>query len=220
MSRGQTRARILEAALACFLDKGIAGTSIAEIRATSGATTGSIYHFFGGKEDIALALCAQGLASWAEAVRTVPAEVGAESGAEAKIRAMVERTIDWAVDNDAMHRFLMQGEGLASQAAKRSEMIDVMTEARLSQERILRDLTAQGAIRPLAWDLARAIILGPTESYLKARAQGSAAATPDEAKRALGEAAWMALRVPGCGEAAFPPEAVPKRRVGRTFDLI
>jgi AcrR family transcriptional regulator len=220
MTRGQTRTRILEAALACFLDKGIAGTSIAEIRAKSGATTGSIYHFFGGKEDIALALCAQGLASWAQAARAVPPESGAESGAEAKIRAMVEGAIDWALDNDPMHRFLIQGEGLAPLAAKRSEMIDVMTEARLSQERILRDLTARGAIRPLAWDLARAIILGPVESYLKARAQGSAAATPDEAKRELGEAAWVALRVPGTGETAPAPKAAPKRRVGRTFDLI
>ncbi|MCF8480592.1 MAG: TetR/AcrR family transcriptional regulator [Rhodospirillum sp.] len=220
MTRGQTRGLILEAALACFLEKGIAGTSIAEIRARSGATTGSIYHFFGGKEDIALALCAEGLTSWAEAVRAVPAE----GTPEAVIRAMVVGVIDWALENAAMHRFLLQGEVLAPVAARRSEMVDVMMEARLSQERILRDLTARGAIRPLAWDLARAIILGPAESYLKALAQGAAAATPEEAKRDLGGAAWAALRIPGADRdksiSKVGANAGLKRRRVQKFDLL
>jgi AcrR family transcriptional regulator len=213
-TRGQTRDLILKASLACFLAEGIPGTSIARIRARSGVTTGSIYHFFQGKEDIALALCAEGLRSWAEAVAAVP-RAGTP---EQVIRAMVSGAIDWALANGDMHRFLLQGEALAPVVSQRSDLVDVMMAARLTQERILRDLTAKGAIRPLAWDLSRAIILGPVESYLRVRAQGGAAATPEEAKEHLGDAAWAALR--SDEQPVTPPRLPPKPRGGRTFDLI
>ncbi|HTO27428.1 MAG TPA: TetR family transcriptional regulator, partial [Devosia sp.] len=42
------RRQILDAALSAFLERGYAATSIADIRARSGASTGSIYHFFAG----------------------------------------------------------------------------------------------------------------------------------------------------------------------------
>ncbi|MBK1664953.1 TetR family transcriptional regulator [Rhodospirillum rubrum] len=206
MARGNTRALILEAALDCFLAKGFAGTSIADIRARSGASTGSIYHFFDTKDGVALALCAEGLRSWAGAVSAVPAQ----GAAEGVIRAMVDAAINWALGNDRLHRFLLQSDSLAPVAAQRSDMVDALMEARLAQERILRDLTAKGLIRPMAWDMARAMILGPAESYLRERAHGRAAALPEEAKALLGEAAWQAVRA--------DPQAKPKRE--RQWDLI
>ncbi len=45
----ERRRSILEAALDCFLEKGYIATTINDIREASGATTGSIYHFFDGK---------------------------------------------------------------------------------------------------------------------------------------------------------------------------
>ncbi len=52
----ERRESILEAALGCFLEKGYIATTINDIREASGATTGSIYHFFDGKGALALAL--------------------------------------------------------------------------------------------------------------------------------------------------------------------
>ena len=59
------RRQILDAALASFLEKGYAATSIADIRARSGASTGSIYHFFSGKGALAEALLREAVAGWA-----------------------------------------------------------------------------------------------------------------------------------------------------------
>ena len=48
----RTRAAIVEAGLACFDRRGIAGTTLAEIAAEAGVTKGAIYHHFSGKEAI------------------------------------------------------------------------------------------------------------------------------------------------------------------------
>ncbi|GEO81861.1 TetR/AcrR family transcriptional regulator [Pararhodospirillum oryzae] len=219
MARPNTRQIILDAALECFLAQGFTGTSIADIRVRSGASTGSIYHFFDGKEDLALALCAEGLRSWAQAACVVPAN----GTPEQIVRAMVTGTITWALANEPLHRFMMQSEFLAPTAAQRSDLIDVMMEARLSQERILRSLALSSQVRPLAPDLIRALVLGPAEAYLRERAHGRAASLPEEAIAALGEAAWQALRLPDDAQHALAPAAAaagarPVRR--RSFDLV
>jgi TetR/AcrR family acrAB operon transcriptional repressor len=45
----RTRAAILDAGLACFDRRGIAGTTLDHIAAAAGVTKGAIYHHFGGK---------------------------------------------------------------------------------------------------------------------------------------------------------------------------
>ena len=48
----KTRAAIVEAGLACFDRRGIAGTTLAEIAAEAGVTKGAVYHHFDGKEAV------------------------------------------------------------------------------------------------------------------------------------------------------------------------
>ncbi len=50
------RAQILEAAIACFADKGYYGTSIDDIAAQAGLSKGAIYHHFQSKREILLFL--------------------------------------------------------------------------------------------------------------------------------------------------------------------
>src|ERR1044072_5609834 len=57
---------ILEAALGSFAATG--GTAIEEVRKRSGASVGSIYHHFGGKDGIAAALYVQILRGYQEGV--------------------------------------------------------------------------------------------------------------------------------------------------------
>lgn len=54
--RIELRRRVLEASRGLFLKKGYAKTTIKEITGAADITTGSLYHFFGGKEDILLHL--------------------------------------------------------------------------------------------------------------------------------------------------------------------
>jgi AcrR family transcriptional regulator len=58
--RGHERvAALLEAAGACFVEKGYEGTTMTEVAARAGAAIGSLYQFFPTKEALARALLAQ-----------------------------------------------------------------------------------------------------------------------------------------------------------------
>lgn len=54
--RNALKRRVLEVSRTLFLEKGYAKTTINEITKAAGITTGSLYHFFKGKEDILLHL--------------------------------------------------------------------------------------------------------------------------------------------------------------------
>lgn len=53
---GDTRQRIVEAAMHLFWEKGYGSTSVADILGRAGINSGSLYHFFPGKQDVLLAV--------------------------------------------------------------------------------------------------------------------------------------------------------------------
>ena len=56
---GATQQRILDAATEAFATRGFAATTMADVVAGSGASVGSIYHHFGGKSELFLAIFEQ-----------------------------------------------------------------------------------------------------------------------------------------------------------------
>ena len=54
-----TRAALLQAARECFGTRGFAETSLDEVVAMAGVTKGALYHHFGGKEDLFIAVYEQ-----------------------------------------------------------------------------------------------------------------------------------------------------------------
>ena len=64
MASTETRRRILDAALACFLASGYEQTTIARIRERSGTSNGALFHYFPSKEAIAEALYTGAIASF------------------------------------------------------------------------------------------------------------------------------------------------------------
>ena len=102
-STRRRRQAILDAALECFSAIGYDHTTLADIRAKAGASTGSIYHHFGSKEHIAANLYLEGVRQTQEAglealLRTKTARTG--------VTAQVGAYIDWVVEHPAMARFL------------------------------------------------------------------------------------------------------------------
>ncbi|MFK0263730.1 ScbR family autoregulator-binding transcription factor [Streptomyces angustmyceticus] len=59
-----TRRSLLEAAATLFDEKGYAGTSISDISAHSGRTSGAIYFHYASKEKLALAVVEEHFATW------------------------------------------------------------------------------------------------------------------------------------------------------------
>jgi AcrR family transcriptional regulator len=56
MGRGDTRERIVRAAMELFRAKGYGSTSIADILGRTQVNSGSLYHFFPGKQDLLIAV--------------------------------------------------------------------------------------------------------------------------------------------------------------------
>ena len=86
------REAVLDAALALFARRGYEATTVEEIRRVSGASIGSIYHHFGGKEGIAAALYLRALTDYQAGFL---AALHARRGPRAGIEAVVRHDLDW-----------------------------------------------------------------------------------------------------------------------------
>jgi len=184
------RAHVLAAALHCFAEKGFAATSIDDIRRASGASTGSIYHFFPSKEAIAVALFIEGVTGWTEASLAVPENAGAEEA----IRAIISATIDWGLANASLLRFMDETRVLIARVSGLAETTAVLLQARSRGEVLLNRLIQEGGLAPVSWEVAQSVILGPVQNWLQLHRYGQTSLTPDEAKQMLSTSAWKALR--------------------------
>src|SRR5438105_12535297 len=87
---------ILDAALACFNERGVSGTTIDDVRERAGASVGSIYHHFGSKEALATALHVKGARSYQRGFVKV---LQGERTARAGILAIVRYHLRWVAEH-------------------------------------------------------------------------------------------------------------------------
>ncbi|MCB2189084.1 MAG: TetR/AcrR family transcriptional regulator; helix-turn-helix transcriptional regulator [Deltaproteobacteria bacterium] len=186
----------MEAALDCFLEKGYGPTTIQDIRRRSGASVGSIYHFFGSKDGLAVELFTEAFRAMAFATIDFPDDVSAREA----IRLSIAGAIDWAVAHEKYYSYLDRMRWLGPVAAIKPDILDILRQARARGEEIMARYTARGEYRELPWELAHALILGPAYDYLQLRLAGQTAVSPEEATEALAEAAWQAVKGPRASE--------------------
>lgn len=181
MSRSET---ILEAALESFDATGT--TAIEEIRRRSGASVGSIYHHFGGKDGIDAALYVEILRGYQGGiVRELEGARGAEDG----VKALIRYHLRWVERNPGRARFLFQS-GAARIAA--GEELKALNRGLAAT---LRDwVEARPEIRPLRAEVFYAVAFGPAQELSRAWLGGK---TPSLRKLEdeLAEAAWQAVRL-------------------------
>src|SRR5688572_17774975 len=99
------RRKILDAALRCFSRAGLADAKMDDICAEASVSTGSVYHHFTGKDQLAAALYLDGQRDYQQGLL---AELHRHATAERGIRAMVGHHIDWVVRHPEWARFLSQ----------------------------------------------------------------------------------------------------------------
>lgn len=181
MSRRET---ILEAALESFGATGAA--TIEDIRERSGASVGSIYHHFGGKDGIALALYMEILREYQAGVLRA---LGRATDAESGVRALVRHHLRWVERNPDRARFLLQGGAAREHLGEELKALNQSMFAAVGQW-----VEGQPAIRPLRREIFYAVVFGPAQelsrSWLSGRAR-SLRQLEDE----LAEAAWRAVRM-------------------------
>jgi AcrR family transcriptional regulator len=185
------RRAIVDAALELFSSRGYEATTIEDIRAASGASTGSIYHHFGNKEGLAAAIFVEGLADFQEQLIAL---YETEADAEVGVRAVVRLYLSWAAKNQSLARFLLTARPPEVRVAATPELEALNQRFFAASAQWQRAQIEAGRLRPVPPDAFRAIVIGPAEAFarrwLARRTKLSIAAATDE----LAEAAWRALR--------------------------
>jgi AcrR family transcriptional regulator len=189
------REAILEAALACFVEDGVAGAPIEEVCARAGASVGSVYHHFGGKEGLAGAVYVECLAKYQAAflaaLRRHPDD------AEGGVRGVVREHLRWCLaDSPQAARFLLFcGDGARGAAAE--VVRDRNREFFAEVLRWWRPHVRYGALREVDLDLAYALWLGPAQEYCRLRLSERTRVPRRRAEALLADGAWHALRARG-----------------------
>lgn len=204
--RPDRRRRILEAALRCFARRGFAATTIEDIRAASGASTGSLYHHFGSKEALAGALYLEGLRDYHASLID---EIRDLEDPETLVKAVVTHYVAWVVAHPDWARYLLEMRRTESVRAVEREIRALTRRSFGELARHLEPLTlggqadddpshgsGRGADAKPAFELLAAILTGPAQTLAahlvpQRRLEALRASAP-----LLAEAAWRALRDP------------------------
>lgn len=199
--RGERRRRqIIDAALECFCERGIAGTTLEGIRKASGASTGSIYHLFASKEEIAGAAYLDGIRGYQEGLLAEMAEWMDPGEA---IRGVVRHYLRWVEAHPRLARFILHTRRADLLPAIRDEVWSANRTFFRTLRRRLEPHVVSGEVRAIAWELLVPVVMGPSLEYARLWLAGVSRVPPAEAADALAEAAWRAVRGEGTGSS--PP---------------
>ncbi len=181
------RQEILDTALPIFIEKGYTGATIADIRKASGATTGSIYHFFPGKPGIAIAIWSNANALWMNRVQALRQSHTPQDIVATTVRGLLE----WAIDNRNLFLFF---EELRIRAYSDPELLPILKETAQTHDaaaELYRCWAAQGVVREMPWPVASALMMGPSYDYLRKCDENS---NHSAAIDILVETAWRSIR--------------------------
>ncbi|GAB2518885.1 TetR/AcrR family transcriptional regulator [Nocardia heshunensis] len=185
------RSAILDAALTVFLKTGVAGTKVDALHRASGASVGSIYHFFGSKEGVAAELYLETLRDYFD---TYLAALQASSTARAGIEGTVRTHLEWVAANELRARFLFH--------CREYEIIDESRPAITAlNEHFYAEATAwlrphveKGRIKPLPPRLCQALWMGPCVEYARLWLARTTDFDMLGTAPVLGQAAWNAVK--------------------------
>jgi len=188
---GERRRQILDAALHCFAENGYEATTLSQIRDRSGASTGSIYHLFSSKQEIAGAVYLDGLREYQKGFLDVIAH---RTGAEGVVRACVEYYLQWVEDNERLARFILHTRRAELVPAVRDELRTMNRAFFGALANVIERYVASGDIKPMPRELFHAVVMGPAHEYTRHWLAGRRRVPLGEALSLLGEASWDAVR--------------------------
>ena len=191
---GKRRDEIIQAALACFVEKGFAGTTMEDIRRRSGASTGSIYHHFKSKEQLAAAVYLEGIADYQAGF---VAQLDRNNSAKKGIAAVIHYHLRWVEEHNQWAHYLFQMRHADFMAAVEE---DIALENREFYTHMLHWLDARydkGELRRLPFEVIFPIIISPCFNFASRRLSGQVQSDPEEAGDVFADAAWRALKADG-----------------------
>ncbi len=205
MASNDTRRRILDAALACFVDDGYEQTTIARIRQRSGTSNGALFHHFPSKEAIAGALYVAAITSFQQGLWEL---LGREPHSlRDAVRGTIAHQLRWTEEHADLAQFVyLRGHlGRESPAGAEVEALD----RELAEEflRWVAPLAGRGEIRPTSMLVISAIVSGPAHAIARRWLAGQLASPLAAFVDELADAACAGLR--GTEVRARPERRVP-----------
>jgi AcrR family transcriptional regulator len=187
----QRKREIILAALACFNERGYSETTMSLIRERAGASTGSIYHHFQNKDQLAAAIYLEGILDYQRGyVRELERKKTAKAGIETIARyhlGWVENNREWADYLNRMRhaRFMSGSDPLFAKANS-----EFMGRVGLW----FRPHVEAGRLKKLPREVLVAQLMGPLQEYTRMWLAGHADLKPRQAARHLAQAAWCCLK--------------------------
>lgn len=185
------RRAVLEAALECFAETDVESASIAAICARSGASVGSVYHHFGSKEGIILALLADGLEAHLEALEHALGQAGGDP--RQSVEAVVGSLIDWVEANPRWAMFIYANLNSGG-AASAEPIIEINRRYGQIVERYFDPLIESGQIRRLPRECWPSLIVAPAHDYARRWLRDQVGNSPSSQRQVFVDAAWRIVK--------------------------
>lgn len=187
----QTKRDILNTALQCFMDKGVEQTTIADIRTASGISVGSIYHHFGNKDGIVVALFLTGMQD--HSVQQESALANCDT-AEDGVKTIVRCYIDWICEHPDWARFVFRYRSFVENSAL-AEQNEAHKRAHF--KRLKHWFTPHidnGTIQKLPFEVYHSLIIGPAQDFALRWLAGKTRGELGDYRELYAEAAWQAIK--------------------------
>jgi AcrR family transcriptional regulator len=185
------RRQIIAAALSCFVEYGYANTTMENIRLRSGASNGSIYHHFKGKEQLAAAVYLEGILDYQNGFL---AELRKNKQARKGVRSAISYHLDWVSEKPEWARYLLQ-MGNTNLVSLSEEAIGESNLAFFAEIAVWFETRIEaGDIRRLPIEICLPLLLAPCYEFSRLWLAGLAQSDIASASKMLSDAACAALK--------------------------
>ena len=191
---GERRAQIIQAALSCFTELGYAKTTMVHIRCRSEASTGSIYHHFKSKEQLAAVVYLEGIRNYQHGLLQVLEQ---EKRAREGIFGMVRYHLRWVADNQDWARFLTQLRHAEFMAGTEESFRTLNQKFAQGISGWVIEQVTKKKIKRFQRDVFISLLLGPCQEYARQWLAGYGVTEPATAGEQIASAVWQALRYGG-----------------------
>jgi AcrR family transcriptional regulator len=204
-----TRTRILDAALSCFIGQGYEQTTVARIRERSGVSNGALFHHFPTKEAIADALYVEAMGSYQqglwELLRRRPRSL------RAGVLGTVSHQLRWIEQNQDRARLLYMRGHLDWNSPAGTALQELNSALADAYRDWMAPLLSSGEIRPMSMLMLTAIVTGPAHAIARRWLAGHLQGALQSFAAELADAACAALSgTPVSSESR--PQPPPGRR--------
>lgn len=154
----ERRESILDAALGVFTEKGVFAAGIEDIRKAAGASPSSLYHQFGGIEDVVLALLER---VFDRLFAHLGERVTRSRTAKGAVTALVDGHLEWIAAHPDEGRFLYQAMSVPLPPERASALAARKAASLASVVLVIERHVAAGALPPFPVPIFDIVLLGP-----------------------------------------------------------